>query len=55
MGSAGLQAGSRAAAAERLPPAQQTVLALLAERRRDSAIARRTHLSTITVHATSRF
>jgi hypothetical protein len=41
MGSAGLQAGSKKASAQRLPPAQQTVLALLAEVPRDDAIARR--------------
>ncbi len=49
MGSAGLQAGSKKASAQRLPPAQQTVRALLAEVPRDDAIARRGHLSTITV------
>ncbi len=38
-----------AAAAPRLPPAQQTVLALMAEGLHDDAIARRAHLSTTTV------
>jgi len=37
------------AAALRLPPAQQTVLALMAEGLHDDAIARRAHLSTTTV------
>lgn len=54
MGSAGLQAGSREAAAQRMPPAQQTVLALPPGGPHDDAIARRAHLSTITVRATSR-
>ncbi len=38
-----------AAAAPRLPRAQQTVLALMAEGLHDDAIARRAHLSTTTV------
>ena len=44
-----IASGRPAAAAGRLPPAQQTVLALMAEGLQDDAIARRAHLSTTTV------